>query len=363
MSALASGLCLGRPQPLPRCAAAALVFILVALASALLSLEPGRSLGQWTKLLYLAAPLGILRGRPRPEHVAWAFAAFASVVALHCLVALANWLAWGGELRTEIDYLQLAQLAVLALALVLPLVLLRTAPLSLRALAGALAAVLLVHALLSGSRAALLSVAALALAEIAFRARKAVLLLPPLFFLAYGVLPESRRERIRDALVVEDEAAAPPSSLRMRLDMARTGMAIASDRPLLGVGLDNVRVVYDAYKVGSLRDDPPSSGGRRHRKWYNLHNDLVQIAAETGFLGLAAWLVLLGGILLAPLAPAGAAGELQRGVRRALWLFALGGLFYKVFLNFYPWRVFVVLVGLDELLGRRLEDAAGGRQD
>jgi hypothetical protein len=125
-----------------------------------------------------------------------------------------------------------------------------------------------------------------------------------------------------------------------------------------------VRHVYDLYKTGSLLDDPPASGSRRHRKWHNLHDDYVQIAAELGFLGLAAYLLLLGQSLSTSLPRDGPLAELAWGIRSALWLFVLGGLFYKCFLNFYPWRIFVVLLGLDAALhALRRTDAAQARVD
>jgi O-antigen ligase len=242
----------------------------------------------------------------------------------------------------------------MTLALVAPLALSRELRPAMRLGAGLASLVLATHCLLSGSRAALLCLAALVLAELLERSWRALLVLPPVIFAVFASLPESRRERIRDALRVEAADQKPPSSLRMRLDMARTGLAIAHDRPWLGVGLDGVRLVYDGYKVGSLRDDPPGSEGRRPRKWHNLHNDFVQVAAELGYLGLAAYWVLLGQILGRPLAPAGGLSRaLARGVRYAMLLFVVGGLFYKCFLNFYPWRLFVLLAGLDAAIEQR----------
>jgi O-antigen ligase len=358
MAAAALGLALERRQPLPHWAPTAAALVLVALVSSALSLDPGRSLRVWTKLLYLTAALGLLRGVPGTRAIAWIFMLFGAVVALHSVVAIGAWLEWGGEVRTEIDYLQLAQIAVMTLALVAPLTAARSLGPKLRIGALVLTLLLGAHAVLSGSRAALLCVGVLLLGELLQRSRRTVLLLPPLLFLVFAALPESRRERIRDALGVESEDHDPPSSLRMRLDMARTGLAIAQDRPWFGVGLDSVRLVYDAYKVGSLRDDPPASEGRRHRKWPNLHNDFVQIAAELGFLGLATYVTLLGSVLRRPPHVEAAdsddlAEALERGVRHALVLFALGGLFYKCFLNFYPWRLFVVLAGLEAAMRSR----------
>ena len=352
LAACAAGMVLSRSQPAPRWWPGALTLIVAAFVSSLLALDPSRSLRLWAKLLYLLLALPVLRLRARPDRIAMVFVVFAGVVALHSLVAMAAWLRWGGEVRTEIDYLQLAQMAVMALALVVPIAADHGMNRGLRLAACVCALVLATHCVLSGSRAALLCVGILALAELLRRSRRAALLLPLLFYLVYWGLPESRRERIRDALVVEDADQDPPSSLRMRLDMARTGFKIAVDRPAFGVGLDGVRLVYDAYKVGSLRDDPPASQGRRHRKWSNLHDDYVQIAAELGFVGLAAYLWFVALVLRGPPAAASDMASLARGARLAIWLYLVGGLFYKCFLNFYPWRIFVLLVAFDDALRR-----------
>jgi len=70
------------------------------------------------------------------------------------------------------------------------------------------------------------------------------------------------------------------STARERLHLWRAGGRMLREAPLLGLGPGAVRRHYPEYK------DP--EGVRTHTS--HLHNNLVQIAAERGLLGLAAWL-------------------------------------------------------------------------
>lgn len=68
-----------------------------------------------------------------------------------------------------------------------------------------------------------------------------------------------------------------------RVRMLEAGVEIIKDHPLLGVGPANVKEIYPLYK----RHDAP-----RFRPPH-LHNNVVQLWAERGVLGLAAYLLLL----------------------------------------------------------------------
>jgi O-antigen ligase len=69
-----------------------------------------------------------------------------------------------------------------------------------------------------------------------------------------------------------------------RLRMAEAGMEMIKDYPLLGVGPANVKEVYALYrKQDAPRPRPP-----------HLHNNVIQLWAERGILGLAAYVTLLG---------------------------------------------------------------------
>ena len=69
-----------------------------------------------------------------------------------------------------------------------------------------------------------------------------------------------------------------------RLRMAEAGIEMIKDYPLLGVGPANVKEDYALYrKQDAPRPRPP-----------HLHNNVIQLWAERGILGLAAYITLLG---------------------------------------------------------------------
>jgi O-antigen ligase len=67
-----------------------------------------------------------------------------------------------------------------------------------------------------------------------------------------------------------------------RLAMIEGGLALVRDHPLLGVGVGRVKDLYPSYAPGIAM--------RRHTS--HLHNTPLQIAAERGLPGLAAWLAV-----------------------------------------------------------------------
>jgi O-antigen ligase len=69
-----------------------------------------------------------------------------------------------------------------------------------------------------------------------------------------------------------------------RLCMVRSGLQMTLEHPLLGIGPGMVGEVYSRYRV----PDAP----REHVA--HLHNNIVQLAAERGLLGLAAYLAIVG---------------------------------------------------------------------
>ena len=94
-----------------------------------------------------------------------------------------------------------------------------------------------------------------------------------------------------------------------RIRMLEAGVEMIRDFPLLGVGPANVKEVYAIYrKQDAPRARPP-----------HLHNNVVQLWAERGILGLGAYLLLLGLFLrecLRGLArPAADVGRRRRGHR------------------------------------------------
>lgn len=95
-----------------------------------------------------------------------------------------------------------------------------------------------------------------------------------------------------DSGVVYERAASTVSlddpSNRDRLAMAVTGFRLIEAYPFLGIGPGRMERVYPAWRVewGVNAENP------------HLHNNLLQIAAERGLLGLAAWLWMMGAFVL-----------------------------------------------------------------
>jgi putative inorganic carbon (hco3(-)) transporter len=105
--------------------------------------------------------------------------------------------------------------------------------------------------------------------------RKAWLLVLPIAALAVFLLaPSAVKDRMRSITDPEDVTALE------RLYMWGSGLRIMRDHPITGVGMNGVSQVYPTYK------DPRALRERRG----HLHNNVMQVTAERGLLGLACWL-------------------------------------------------------------------------
>ena len=111
------------------------------------------------------------------------------------------------------------------------------------------------------------------------------LALPPLAVLLFLVLPAGVRERAASTFDRTDAAA------RDRLSMWSSGAAMISERPFFGVGPGRIKELYPVYRRPEFVE---ASVG-------HLHNNLVNVAAETG-------------IPVGPRLP----GDRRRGLRRRL---------------------------------------------
>jgi len=89
----------------------------------------------------------------------------------------------------------------------------------------------------------------------------------------------------------------------------QAGWAMFSDRPWLGVGFGNYEAVYPAYAIGIWRDPLGHA-----------HNYYINVAAEAGLVGLAAYLA----VLVAALAQTGRSARRTSGLARAVCIGALG---------------------------------------
>jgi O-antigen ligase len=106
------------------------------------------------------------------------------------------------------------------------------------------------------------------------RQKRLLLLLPVLAVVVFLAAPEAVRTRIASIVDPQDLTA------RERLYMWGSGVQIIRDHPWTGVGINAVKGIYQTYKhPNAVRDQ------RGH-----LHNNLFQIAAERGLIGVACWL-------------------------------------------------------------------------
>jgi O-antigen ligase len=111
-----------------------------------------------------------------------------------------------------------------------------------------------------------------------FRARW-LAAIPPALLVLYLLLPAPLQQRARSVFDLQHD----PSN-RDRILMLKSGLRMFLDHPVTGVGPAMVQAEYPGYRYPGVSSKRPS----------HLHNNVVQIAAERGFPGLAAWLWLIG---------------------------------------------------------------------
>jgi O-antigen ligase len=116
-----------------------------------------------------------------------------------------------------------------------------------------------------------------------FGLRKKVLLLvvPLIAFIALLVVPPTIRMRAL-SMVDRQEITA-----QERFSMWSSGIRIIRDHPWTGIGLGAMTRIYPQYKEPDSPIDPK-------RRIGHLHNNIIQVAAERGLLGLACWLWVWG---------------------------------------------------------------------
>src|SRR5205085_9279080 len=149
--------------------------------------------------------------------------------------------------------------------------------------------------LLSVSRGALLASIAAAVVIIAVHTRRARALVAAvavtLFVLAagtvFGLVPASVTETLATALGVNNVDLMNPTPLTWpvaeRLAHMLAGLHMFQDHLWLGVGIGNYPAVYPHYRVAPVWKNPLG----------HAHNYYINVAAEAGVVGLAAFLILL----------------------------------------------------------------------
>lgn len=255
------------------------VFFLLVAASAIFSVHPGRSLyalkGVFTLLLL---PLFADALETREE-----VAAAANVLAVAALVlaAIGVWQYAHGanRLSDRIEATLSHYMTFSGLLLVVCLLFLGRAveDRSVRAPAFAVALALGATLLMTFTRNAYVGLIAASLIFLAIRRPRWIWTVVPAALSVYLLAPSGIRHRLLSTFDPSD-----PTN-RDRLDMAVAGFRMIRDAPVFGLGLTLVKPYYPLYRVaGALRFRVP-----------HLHDNVLQIAAESGLFAAAAYLGLL----------------------------------------------------------------------
>lgn len=140
---------------------------------------------------------------------------------------------------------------------------------------------LLAAMLFTQSRNAWIGTAAAVAALMAVRNRKLLLVLPVIVAAAYVAAPSGVQQRMFSVFDRNDATS------RDRFSMIDSGITMIRDRPLFGVGLNNVPEIYPKYKTAAAVDPADAVGvvTRAH-----LHNVPLQLAAERGIPAALIWL-------------------------------------------------------------------------
>ena len=174
------------------------------------------------------------------------------------------------------------------------------------------------------------------------------LALPPLAVLLFLVLPAGVRERAASTFDRTDAAA------RDRLAMWASGVEMISERPFFGVGPGRIKELYPVYRQPDFVE--PAVG--------HLHNNIVNVAAETGIASALAYLAIVVAASAAawPLArdrSRPAVRSLARGALAATAALFTAGLFEYNFGDSEILRLMLVVLALPFAAARAAGAPAG----
>jgi O-antigen ligase len=176
-----------------------------------------------------------------------------------------------------------------------------------------------------------------------------------LLVLLAALLPAAfarRLETIVQVLPGQEEVLRPDSSFEQRRLLTRVAWRIFLDHPLLGVGAGNYTLYFDDYaqEVGSLSREYEELGEQHYP-----HNLYLEIAAETGLVGLAAFGAALAACFTA--LRSARAASLERGdaaaaaLARGFEIAVAGYLVSSLFLHGhhirYLWLLFAFATALE----------------
>lgn len=144
-------------------------------------------------------------------------------------------------------------------------------------------------------------------------------------------------------------------SVGVRWDMAKIALQIAEEHPAFGVGLHEFRIASRAFVTADLRERFPATASGE-----NAHNNFLQILAELGITGLAAFLWLLAAAFGSLRGGTGSGGRPEQlalaGGVAAFLVSCLGG---HPFLTTEVLWLFLLVLGATAGLGDRVVSAFG----
>lgn len=162
-----------------------------------------------------------------------------------------------------------------------------------------------------------------------------------------------RLDTLRQFLPGAERVTELDSSIQNRKLLMQVGWRIFEDHPVMGVGAGNYTVHFGEYaaEVGSTVQEYEDIG----RPHYT-HNLYLQVASETGLLGLAALgaalLLVLGHLRRAESAYFAAGQEVYAGLASAFQIALVGYLLTALFLHGHFQRYLWLLLGLSAALAR-----------
>lgn len=116
--------------------------------------------------------------------------------------------------------------------------------------------------------------------------------------------------------------SAGPETNRYRLLAWKSGLEMAMDHPLIGVGPGHYRFYHPFYSTGEFWRLKGVFGRIRHIR---AHNDYLNILAETGIMGFAAFVAIISYLFVRIIRAARISSSEEPGFRRKLWICGLGG--------------------------------------
>lgn len=105
---------------------------------------------------------------------------------------------------------------------------------------------------------------------------KTLVILPLVIVLFFLFAPKPMKQRALSIFSLQDKSNLD------RIYLAKSGLKIIKDYPLLGTGAATFPLIYESYKLPQAE-----------RKGIHLHNNLLQIAVERGIPALLCWLLFI----------------------------------------------------------------------